>query len=92
MKETSDVELFSAKLIPVNVNSLDEIIDITSEVKNNKLVYKTTGKDYVLVFVYNERKFKSVYHGSPGADGPIMDHYKTEAVLAYLNRLKAIEK
>jgi hypothetical protein len=92
VKETSDVELFSAKLIPVNINSLDEIIDITSEVINNKLVYKTAGKDYVLVFVYNERNFKSVYHGSPGADGPIMDHYKTEAVLAYLNRLKAIEK
>ncbi|MDX1285635.1 MAG: glycosyl hydrolase, partial [Draconibacterium sp.] len=41
---------------------------------------------------YNERNFKSVYHGSPGADGPIMDHYKTEAVRAYLNRLKAIEE
>jgi hypothetical protein len=92
VKETSDVELVSVKLIPVSVNSLDEIIDITSVVKNNKLVYKTADKDYVLIFVYNERNFKSVYHGSPGADGPIMDHYKTEAVLAYLNRLKAIEK
>ncbi|MCD6367380.1 MAG: hypothetical protein J7L46_07565, partial [Bacteroidales bacterium] len=92
MKETSDVELFSAKLIPVNINSLDEIIDITSEVKNNKLVYKTDNKNYTLAFVYNERNFKSVYHGSPGADGPIMDHYKTEVVRAYLNRLKAIEK
>jgi hypothetical protein len=92
VKETSDVELLSAKLIPVNVKSLDGIIDVTSEVKNNTLNYRTDGKDYVLVFVYNERNFKSVYHGSPGADGPIMDHYKTDAVRAYLNRLKAIEK
>jgi len=92
VKETSDVELLSAKLIPINVKSLNEIIDITSEVKNNKLVYQTNEKEYVLVFVYNERNFKSVYHGSPGADGPIMDHYKTDAVRAYLNRLKAIEK
>ncbi|MBA7525734.1 hypothetical protein ES705_17887 [subsurface metagenome] len=53
---------------------------------------KTANKDYMLVFVYNERNFKSVSHGSPGADGPIMDHYKTEAVLGYLKRLKAIEK
>jgi len=92
VKPTSDVELISAKLIPANVKSLDEILDVTSEVKNNKLIYQTDGKDYVLVFVYNERNFKSVYHGSPGADGPIMDHYKTEAVRAYLNRLKAIEE
>ncbi|TNF40144.1 MAG: glycoside hydrolase family 2, partial [Bacteroidetes bacterium] len=92
VKSTSDVELISAKLIPVNVNSLDEIIDITSEVKNNHLIYHADNKDYVLIFVYNERNFKSVYHGSPGADGPIMDHYKTEVVLGYLNRLKAIEE
>jgi hypothetical protein len=92
VKETSDVELLSVKLVPVNVSSLEEIIDITSSVDNNKLVYKTDDKDYVLVFVYNERNFLSVYHGSPGADGPIMDHYKTEAVRGYLNRLKAIEK
>jgi len=92
VKETSDVELVSAKLIPVNVNALDEVIDLTQEVKGNSLNYKTNNKDYILVMVYNERNFKSVYHGSPGADGPIMDHFKTEAVLGYLNRLKAIEK
>lgn len=92
MKETSDVELVSVKLIPVKLNSLSEIIDITSEVKNNKLVYKTNNKNYMLVFLYNERNFKSVYYGSPGADGPIMDHYKTDVVRGYLNRLKVIEK
>jgi hypothetical protein len=92
VKETSDAELVSVKLIPVNVNALDEVIDLTQEVKGNSLNYKTDSKDYILVMVYNERNFKSVYHGSPGADGPIMDHFKTEAVLGYLNRLKAIEK
>ncbi len=91
-KETSDVEVISVKLIPTQVNNLDEIIDITSEIKDNKLVYKADDQDYIMVFVYNERNFKYVYHGSPGADGPIMDHYKTEVVLDYLNRLKAIEE
>lgn len=92
VKETSDVDLLSVKLVPVNAHSIDDVIDISSAVKNNKLVYETDDIDYELVFVYNERNFKSVYHGSPGADGPIMDHYKTEAVLGYLNRLKVIEK
>lgn len=92
VKENSDVELVSVKLIPVNLKSADEITDITSEVKDNKLEYTTDDSDYELVFVYNERNFKSVYHGSPGADGPIMDHYKSDVVRAYLNRLKAIEK
>tara|TARA_B100000809_G_C15140818_1_gene533260 strand:- start:6829 stop:9618 length:2790 start_codon:yes stop_codon:yes gene_type:complete len=91
-KENSDVALQSIKLIPVAMNSLNQIIDITSEVKNNTLVYKTGNRDYMLVFVYNERNFKSVYHGSPGADGPIMDHYNVDAVMGYLNRLKVLEK
>jgi hypothetical protein len=92
VKATSDVELLAVKLMPANLNSLDEIVDITSKVKNNKLVYKNNGADNVLVFLYNERNFKSVAHGSPGADGPIMDHYKVDVVRGYLNRLKAIEK
>lgn len=91
MPEKSKVELLSAKLIPEKTKGLAEIIDLTREVKDNRLVHTTDDQDYVLVLVYNERDFKSVYHGAPGADGPIMDHYKTEVVMGYLDRLKAIE-
>ncbi len=91
-KETSDVELHSVKLIPKGVKAIDEIKDITSQLNDHSLHYQVDNRDYVLVFVFNERHFKTVYHGSPGADGPIMDHYKTEVVMSYLNRLKAIEK
>lgn len=91
-REFSDVELISVKLIPTVLQSMDEVVDIGAHIKDNRLVYLTDNKPYILVFVYNERNFKSVYHGSPGADGPIMDHFKEEAVLGYLNRLKAIEK
>lgn len=90
-KERSDVELISVKLIPVGISTLDEIVDLMPLVSNNKLVYDVSDRDYVLVFVYNERNFESVVFGSPGADGPVMDHYKAEAVLKYLNRLKVIE-
>ncbi len=89
---TSDVELIAARLIPVGLNSLDEVIDLSPLVKDGRLNYRVGGRDYVLVFLYNERNFKFVHYGSPGADGPIMDHYKLEVVRAYLDRLKAIER
>lgn len=92
LAEHSDVELISAKLIPVHVGSLEQVIDVTGEIQNGKLELSKQDKDYWLVFLYNERHFKSVYHGSPGADGPIMDHYKKEVVWAYLERLKALEE
>ncbi len=86
------IELLSAKLIPVNINSIEEIIDITSEVENNTLIFKTGERDYELAIVFNERNFRSVSVGSPGADGPIMDHFQTEVVRSYLNRLLVVEK
>jgi len=88
----SDVELFAVQLIPVGLTSLEEVIDLYPLVKNGRLNYQVGDREYVLVFLYNERNFMSVYHGSPGADGPIMDHYKQSVVLAYLDRLKAIER
>ena len=91
-QDYSDVELLAARLIPVGLNSLDEIIDLSPMIKADQLNYRTGDRDYVLVLLYNERKFMSVYHGSPGADGPIMDHFRREVVRAYLNRLKAIER
>jgi hypothetical protein len=91
-RENSKVELISANLIPVGLNSLDEIMDLNSLVEDGHLNYRAGDREYVLVFLYNERHFMSVYHGSPGADGPIMDHYKREVVRAYLDRLKAIER
>ncbi|MCK5694955.1 MAG: hypothetical protein KAI08_18940, partial [Bacteroidales bacterium] len=89
---TSDVELIAARLIPVGLNSLDEVIDLSPLVKDGQLNYRVGDQNYVLVFLYNEWNFKSVHHGSPGADGPIMDHYKQEVVRAYLDRLKVIER
>jgi len=91
-RENSDVKLFAVQLIPLGLNSLEEVIDLSPFVKDGRLNYQVGDQEYVLVFLYNERNFKSVYHGSPGADGPIMDHYKQEVVRAYLERLKAIEK
>jgi hypothetical protein len=90
-KENSDVELIAVRLIPVGLSSLDEVIDLSPLVKDGQLNYKVGDRDCILVFLYNEWNFKSVYHGSPGADGPIMDHYKREVVRAYLDRLKVIE-
>ncbi len=90
--KNSDVELFAVQLIPVGLTSLEEVIDLSSLVKDGRLNYQVGDREYVLVFLYNEQNFMSVYHGSPGADGPIMDHYKIEVVQAYLDRLKAIEQ
>ncbi len=86
------VELVSANLIPENIESIEQVINITSRVENNWLDYQLENRNYTLVIVYKEQNYQSVSVGSPGADGPIMDHFKVESVRGYLNRLRVIEK
>ena len=92
LKESSDVEILSLSLIPKDIKNLGEIIDVKPFLNNNRLLYETDNRDYTLVFVYNERNFTSVTYGSPGAEGPIMDHYKAGVVQRYLERLMVIEE
>jgi len=80
------------KLVPEKVNTLNDIIDLTQQVKSNHLNYKTGNRNYTLVVVYLQTGFSGVQNGAPGADGPVMDHFNPLAVAGYLDRLKKIEK
>ena len=86
------VVLKSVKLVPPHITSLDEIIDLSGKITDNRLVYQTDAKECMLVFIYLEKDFREVDVGALGAGGPVMDHFNGETVLSYLNRLKAIEK
>ena len=86
------VVLHSVKLIPENTKSLEDIIDLSGELIENRLVYQNDAKDCMLVYIYIEKDFREVDVGAFGAGGPVMDHFSGKAVLSYMNRLKAIEK
>jgi len=90
--ERGRVVLKSVKLVPADIDSPDEIIDLSGKVKDNKLVYQNDAKECMLVFIYIEKDFREVHFGTVGAGGPVMDHFNEKAVLSYMNRLKAIEK
>jgi len=80
------------KLIPKDIHSVEEIIDLSERIIDNKIEYETDDKEYLLVVVYVEKDFRVVQHGALGAGGPVMDHFKEESVVAYIDRLKAIEE
>ena len=86
------VSVQAVKLIPKNIHSVEEIIDLSERIIDNKIEYETDAKEYMLVVVYVEKDFREVQHGALGAGGPVMDHFKEESVVAYIDRLKAIEE
>lgn len=86
--------LANLALVPVNCNNEDEIINLSGFLdKNKQLSYKIEKPgDYYLSYALIQQNFRDVTLGAPGGAGPVMDHYKKEMTLAYLNRLKKISE
>ncbi|RXP46224.1 hypothetical protein EC396_14545 [Lutibacter sp. HS1-25] len=82
------------KLIPEHCEDVSQVIDLEKYVATNgKINYQIKGKgNYLLSFGIVQQNFRDVTLGAPGGAGPVMDHYKKEMTLAYLNRLKKISE
>ncbi|XOV93647.1 MAG: glycosyl hydrolase [Bacteroidota bacterium] len=85
-----EVNLLFAYLVPTNASGLTEIKEI--EIDNGVLAAKVPAGNYELIYGLKEVGHRDVMFGSPGAKGPVMDHYDREVLLQYLSRLKKIEK
>jgi len=87
-------KLSHLSLVPENCNGANEVIDLKKHLdENGKLSYtiNETG-NYLLSYGLIQQNFRDVTLGAPGGAGPVMDHYKKEMTLAYLNRLKKISE
>lgn len=79
-------------LVPKNCNDEREVVNLLSRLDDKgKLRYKIEKPgSYYLSYTIIQQNFRDVTLGAPGGAGPVMDHYKKEMTLAYLNRLKKI--
>jgi hypothetical protein len=60
---------------------------------SGKISYKIKQKgNYLLSYGLIQQNFRDVTLGAPGGAGPVIDHYKKEMTLAYLNRMKKISE
>lgn len=86
--------LSSVSLMPSNCSSINQIIDLTKHQDNSgniSYTIKGNGK-YMLSYQLLQQDFRDVTLGAPGGAGPVIDHYKKEMTLAYLNRMKKISE
>jgi hypothetical protein len=81
------IEILSIHLVPEPVNSLEEMKDVTSQVKNGKLRLDLPAGKYGLYLLAKVNGFMSVIQGAPGATGPVLNHYNKEAVKKYLHKM-----
>lgn len=94
LSKRTKYKLASLLLVPEQCSDIEQIIDLKEHLNTDgKLNYtiKQQG-DFYLGYQLIQQNFRDVTLGAPGGAGPVMDHYKKEMTLAYLNRLKKISE
>ena len=90
---TQRYEVAFIRLVPEKISGVDQVVDLTGTyIQTGKLNYTVPDGSYQLVYGMLQRGNRKVMHGAPGAAGYVMNHYRREVTLAYLNRLKKISE
>ena len=85
MPANDNEKIINIILIPVGLKDIEKARVMINELKDNGdlLIDLDTGK-YALITVRWRNKFRTVYHGSPGGAGSVLDHFNQHAVRKYL--------
>src|SRR5690606_14377386 len=75
------------RLAPKALNVIEDVRDLDSEIASGQVTIDVPEGSFVLYSLVKITGFMAVIHGAPGADGPVLNHYKKEAVEGYLNKM-----
>ncbi len=82
-----DPELAYVMVAPDKPQSIAQCREVTGEITDGKLALVLPAGAHRIHIGAIRRGFSSVVHGAPGARGPVLDHYNTSAVDAFLSRM-----
>jgi hypothetical protein len=80
-------ELFDIRLVNADMNEFDAGTKLISTVKEGSIRLDIPEGNYVLYYLVLHTGYQNVIHGSPGADGPVVNHYNETAVKSYLENM-----
>ncbi|MBT2623472.1 glycosyl hydrolase [Chryseobacterium sp. ISL-6] len=81
------MEMMEVKLVPDPLNSMDEVMNLSDQIKNGMIKVSIPKGDYAIYGLVKIQRFMSVIQGAPGGMGPVLNHYDTAAVKKYFNRM-----
>lgn len=81
------IELAGLRLAPAHLESFNPGIDLTTQIQQDEITINVPEGDHVLYSMVKLTGYTSVTHGSPGAAGPVLNHYSKSAVQRYLDRM-----
>lgn len=81
------MEVLELKLLPDPLYSMDQVINLTSQIENDIIKLSVPKGKYALYGLIKIDGFMKVIQGAPGGRGPVLNHYDKNAVKKYLNRI-----
>lgn len=91
--EAQSNQLHFIRMVPRQINNLNQVKDLMPLLNSSETVYLDIPEGtFEIIYGFKQKGHRQVMHGTPGAAGPVMDHYKKNVTQAYLNRLKKIEQ
>jgi len=80
-------ELYSLSLAPVQMDVFAPAAPLAFEKGWNVVDINVPEGEYILYAVVKITGFQAVINGAPGAAGPVLNHYNSEAVRKFLDRM-----
>jgi len=74
-------------IAPADISDISQSVEITDKIKNNELTVKVPAGKHIIHFGMSQEGFSQVYGGSPGAKGPVLDHYNAKALQSFLDKM-----
>ncbi|MEY8760549.1 glycosyl hydrolase [Chryseobacterium tongliaoense] len=81
------MEMLEVKLVPDPLNNLDEVINLSDQIKTGMIKVSIPKGDFAVYGLVKIERFMNVIQGAPGGMGPVLNHYDTAAIKKYLNRM-----
>ncbi len=80
-------KVLSLMLVPDPMSGLDQVVDLSSKLGDELFSIDIPEGKHALYLLLRIESFAGVIQGSPGAEGPILNHLSQTAVEKYLNRM-----
>jgi len=81
------MEMLSVKMVPDPLNSMDEVLDLTDQIKNGIIKVSIPKGKHAIYGLVKVDGFMKVIQGTPGGKGPVLNHFDSNAVKKYLNHM-----
>jgi hypothetical protein len=81
------MELLSVKLVPDPFTKMDEVIDLSDQIKNGTIKINIPRGKFAVYSLVRIEGFMKVIQGTPGGGGPVLNHFDKKAVKRFLDKM-----